>query len=248
MPAERRLGPMAVDFLWEALGAGELPYPLEVRSHGFTMDERAALRMRVREDLVADGLIDHRGRLEPELEDWFGTLARAELSIDSVFLPELDAPPVLALAAAGRAGGAVLAVQHRDELTLRSVPRDGLVSAIVGLLPGAPRGTEQSISVPAAELALVPAGAPQRTSDVESRTALARLTSKPNRRGGQIGVTSRSEMRGRRRSSVLSWFDNDSGRYLTYSRDGWAMFAPTDAATLRQRVGELVMDVTSERR
>jgi hypothetical protein len=247
MPTERRLGPMALDFLWEAIGAGELPYPLEVRSHGLTMDERAVLRMRVREDLVADGLIDSRGRLEPELEDWFGTLAHAELSIDSVFLPELDAPPVLALAAAGRAG-AVLAVQHRDELILRTVPADGLVSAIVGLLPAAPRGTEQSISVPAAELALVPAGVPQRTSDVETRAALARLTARPNRRGGQIGVTSRSEMRGRRRSPVLSWFDNDSGRYLTYSRDGWAMFAPTDAATLRHRVGEMVADATSDSR
>ena len=246
MPGERQLGPLALDFLWEALGAGELPYPLEVRSHGETMDERTALRRRVREDLIADGLIDHRGRLEPELEDWFGTLAQADLSIDSVFLPELNAPPVVALAATGRAG-AVLAVQHQHELRLRGVPRDGLVSAIVGMLPPAPRGTEQSISIPADEVALVSAGG-RRTSDAETRKALAKLTGMPNRRGGQIAANSRSDMRGRRRSPVLSWFDNETGRYLTSTRDGWATFAPTDAATLRHRVGEMVREVTSDRR
>ncbi|GAB3442956.1 ESX secretion-associated protein EspG [Actinophytocola sediminis] len=246
MPGERRLGPLALDFLWEAIGAGELPYPLEVRSHGTTMDERAALRRRVREDLVADGLIDHRGRLEPELEDWFGTLTQADVSIDAVFLPELTAPPVLALAAAGRAG-AVLAVQHQQQLRLRSVPRDGLVSAIVGLLPGAQRGTEQSISVPADELALVAAGGSQRTSELE-RKALVKLTTLANRRGGQLAVNSRTDVRGRRRSPVLSWFDNETGRYLTQTRDGWTTIAPTDAATLRHRLGELVREVTSDRR
>lgn len=253
MPTERNLGPLALDFLWEALGAGELPYPLEVRSHGATMDERAALRRRVREDLIADGLIDHGGRLDPELEDWFGTLAQPDLSIDAVFLPELDAPPVLALAASGR-GGAVLAVQQPDGLRLRPIPGDGLVSTIVGLLPAARRGTEQSISVPAEELtALVPAGAAERTSTMETRKALGKLTAQTNRRGGQIGVNSRSDMRGRRRSPVLAWFDNDSGRYLSQRRgssDGrdWVTIAPADAATLRQRIGEMVTGVTSEAR
>ncbi|MGH3763465.1 ESX secretion-associated protein EspG [Actinophytocola sp.] len=251
--ADRLIAPLALDFLWEALDAGELPYPLEARSHGATMDERAALRRRVREDLVAGGLIDHAGRLDPQLEDWLGTLAQPDLSIDSVFLPDRDAAPVLALAAAARAG-AVLAVQQPDGLRLRSIPRDGLVSAIVGMLPGASRGSEQSISVPAEELhQTVPAGAPNRTSTAETRKALATLTAMPNRRGGQIGVNSRSDMRGRRRSPVLAWFDNETGRYLTQTRgssDGrdWVTIAPADAATLRHRIGELVTEVTSDRR
>ena len=238
--SERRIAPLALDFLWEALDAGEPPYPLEVRSHGATVDERAALRRRVREDLVAGGLIDHAGRLDPELDGWLGVLARADLSIDSVFLPDLDAPPVLALAAAGR-DGAVLAVQQPDGLRLRPIPRDGLVSAIVSLLPGAPRGAEQSVSVRSEELATVPAG---RVSSAETREALARLTALRNRRGGQIGVNSRSDTRGRRRSPVLAWFDNDTGRYLSQPRDGWVTVAPADAATLRHRVGELVAEVT----
>jgi hypothetical protein len=243
---ERRLAPLPLDFLWEALGAGEPPYPLEIRSHGATMDERAALRRKVREELVAGGLLDPAGRLEPELAQWLGTLAQPDLSIDSVFLPDLDQPPVLALAASGRAG-AVLAVQRPDGLSLRSIPRDGLVSAIVGLLPGARRGSETSISVPAEELEKVPAGG-ERASTQETRKALARLTARTNLRGGQLGVNSRSDTRGRRRSPVLAWFDNDTGRYLSQTRAGWVTVAPADAATLRHRLGELVTEVTDDRR
>lgn len=244
--AERIVAPLALDFLWEALGAGEPPYPLEIHSHGATHDERAALRRRVREDLVAGGLLDPAGRLDPELDGWLGTLAQPDVSIDAVFLPDLDVPPVLALAASGRAG-AVLAVQRPDGLALRPIPRDGLVSAIVGLLPAARRGSEQSISVPAGELAAVPAGA-ERASGQEDRAALATLTAMPNLRGGQIGVNSRSDMRGRRRSPVLAWFDNESGRYLSQTRDGWVTIAPADAAALRRRIGELLTEVTSDRR
>ena len=46
---QRVLNPVALDFLWEALGAGDLPYPLELRSHGRTVDERTALRHRLGE-------------------------------------------------------------------------------------------------------------------------------------------------------------------------------------------------------
>lgn len=241
---ERLIGPVALDFLWEALDAGEPPYPLEVKSHGATMDDRRVMRQRVRADMAADNLIDQSGRIEPQLEDWLLALANADLSVDSVFLPERGAEPVLALAAAGR-GSAVLAVQRRNGLLLRPIPRDGLVSAIVGMLPPARRGSETSISMPAHEMASVGGRGAQRASDHETRKALARLTGMPNQRGGQIAVNSRTEMRGRRRSAVLSWFDNDSGRYLTQSRSDWVTIAPADAATLRHRIGEMVREVTS---
>ena len=247
MQRERLINPIALDFLWEALEAGEPPYPIEIESHGATMDSRRMLRQRVRADLVANQLIDHAGRVEPQLEEWLLALANADLSVDSVFLPDAGAEPVLALAAAGR-GSAVLAVQQKDGLRLRPIPRDGLVSTIVGMLPPARRGAETSISLPANELATVGARGARaggRDSDVESRKALAKLTALPNQRGGQIAVNSRSDMRGRRRSPVLSWFDNETGRYLTQSRNDWVTIAPADAATLRHRIGEMVRDVTS---
>ncbi len=245
MQQERLISPIALDFLWEALDAGEPPYPLEVQSHGATVDSRAMLRRRIREDLVASRLLDNQGRLEPQLEDWLLALANPDLSIDSVFLPDTGAPAVSALAASGR-GSAVLAVQQRDGLRLRSIPRDGLVSAIVGMLPPARRGSETSISLPANELATVGGRAGGgRASDQETRKALAKLTAMPNQRGGQIAANSRSDMRGRRRSQVLSWFDNQSGRYLTQTKNDWVTIAPADAATLRHRIGEMLTSVTA---
>lgn len=244
MRNERLISPIALDFLWEALDGGEPPYPLEVHSHGATMDSRRMMRQRVREDMVANQLLDRAGRVEPQLEDWLLALANAELSVDSVFVPDTDAEPVLALAVMRR-GTAVLAVQQKDGLRLRQVPRDGLVSAVVGMLPPARRGVENSISLPANELAAVGAPANQRASDLETRKAYARLTALPNQRGGQIAANSRTDMRGRRRSAVLSWFDNETGRYLTQSRNDWVTIAPADAATLRHRIGEMVREVTS---
>jgi len=171
-------------------------------------------------------------------------LTNADLSVDSVFVPELGAEPVLALAASGR-GSAVLAVQQKNGLRLSPIPKDGLVSAIVGMLPPARRGAETSISLRANELAPVGARTSERASDAETRKALAKLTALPNQRGGQIAANTRSEMRGRRRSTVLSWFDNQSGRYLTQARNDWVTIAPADAATLRHRIGEMVREVTS---
>lgn len=254
------LSPLALDFLWEALDAGELPYPLEIRSHGATMDERAALRSQLHEELGAQGLLDRGGYLEPQIEEWLGALARPDVSIDSAFLPELDAEPVRALAAAGR-GTTVLAVQTDAGLRLGQIPRSGLISAILELLPPARRGTETSITLPVEEFAAAPAGpgtvlrgspgrdVAARASSAESRQALRRLTAMPNVRGGQIAVNSRNAMRGRRRSPVLAWFDNESGRYLSQARvasDGreWVTVAPADAATLGKRISEMMTGVT----
>jgi ESX secretion-associated protein EspG len=236
------LSPVALDFLWEALGAGDLPYPLELRSHGRTVDERRALRHQAHEQLRGSGLLDGRGRVEPDLEASLHTLAQPELSIDSVFIPERGAGAVLVLAATSR-GATVLAVQRPDGLMLRPIPTDGLASAVVEQLPAARRGTEKSISVPADELG-GRLGEPDRASTAETRAALARLTALPNLRTGQLGVNRRSDMRGRRRAPVLTWFDNESGRYLcqrTGSADGtdWVTVAPADAATLRHRLGEM---------
>lgn len=247
------IDPVELDFLCEAAHIGELPYPLEVHSHGVTMEERSVLRRQVHGRLRERDLIDPSGRLEPALEEWLGVLAQPVQSIDSVFLPERDAAPVRALAATGR-GATILASQHTDgTLQLRQLDRNALISAVVDLLPPAPRGTELSITLPAEEFALAGAGgrapAPSRASEVETRQALARLTGQPSLRGGQLAANSRDPLSGRRRSPVLAWFDNASGRYLGQVKnapDGreWTTVAPADAATLRKRLAEMLSAVT----
>lgn len=82
------------------------------------------------------------------------------------------------------------------------------------------------------------------------RQTLARLTASPRERGGQIAANSFSGLGRRRRSPVLSWFDNGTGRYFAQratAGDGgrWVTVAPADAATLRAKVGEMVCHITS---
>ena len=48
--------PLAFDFLWESARVGELPYPLIIRSHGATEDERVSLRHRTDVELKARGV------------------------------------------------------------------------------------------------------------------------------------------------------------------------------------------------
>ena len=127
--------PLAFDFLWESAQVGELPYPLLVRSHGATEDERVSLRHRADAELKARGIRDPRGRLAPPIEDALHLLAFAPLTIDALHIPQFEAPTVGVLAAADDTKG-VCAVQDADGIWLRDVPPDGLVSAVVGVLPG----------------------------------------------------------------------------------------------------------------
>jgi EspG family len=259
--------PLTFDFLWESVDLGELPYPLRVRSHGSTEDERSALRQRVHRELMARGLRDHFGRLEPHVEDWLSVLARPALRIDALHIPDYQAPPVGILAAShGNAG--VLVVQDADGLWVRSAVAEGLASEVVDLLPAGKRGTEASITLPVQEALRIPpnrvpvtigggVAAPKSRrrpslSDqvADPREAYARLGGQPRLRGGQLAANGRNEVSGWRRSPVLAWFDTATGRYLSLSRPGtdgreWVTVAPADTKTLRSRFVEMVAGITS---
>lgn len=257
---------LAFDFLWEAAGSGEVPYPLWVRSHGATEDERAVLRRRVNVELQARGLRDQSGRLDPRLEDWCALLARGSLSIDALHIPDFQRPPVGILAASDGAQG-VIAIQDADGFWLRPAFAEGLVSEVVGLLPHGTRGTEASVTLPVEEALRIP---PNRTAvptadSAESRSrrrggslaeqvtdpqeTYARLTGQPRLRGGQLAVNVRNEMGGRQRSPVLAWFDTATGRYLSLARPGadgreWMTVAAADTRTLRGRLTDMVVALT----
>ncbi|HJQ45352.1 MAG TPA: ESX secretion-associated protein EspG [Amycolatopsis sp.] len=241
------LSPLELDFLWESFGGGELPYPLEVRSHGTTVDEREQLRRQTFAALVQRGVADGRGRPEPHVEHFFEVLAGSDVSLDSVHITASDARPLLAVAAA-LGGQGVLAVRDERGFHLHPAPADGLASAIISLLPPAQRGGEKSITVPLEQLLTSTgadfiqrrgprdrvaarsdsveggggrrAGSSGRISADEDRKALARLQAQPRLRGGQIGANARSPMGSKARPPVLSWFDTDAGRYFTQASRG----------------------------
>ncbi|MET8994459.1 ESX secretion-associated protein EspG [Amycolatopsis sp. NPDC004169] len=264
--------PLAFDFLWESAQVGELPYPLIVRSHGATEDERVSLRHRVDVELKARGVREPRGRLAPPIEDALHLLAFAPLTIDALHIPQFEAPTVGVLAAADETKG-VLAVQDADGIWLRDVPPDGLVSAVIGLLPAGPRGSEASVTLPLDDALRTPPirvpvslpSAPGEEEDkrrgkarrtplservtADPREAYGRISGQPRQRGGQLAANSRSQVGAKQRSRVLAWFDTATGRYLSLSRAGtdgreWVTVAPADPATLRTRLGEMVNSVS----
>lgn len=260
--------PLAFDFLWESAQVGELPYPLLVRSHGATEDERVSLRHRTDAELKARGIRDQRGRLEPPIEDALHLLAFAPLTIDALHIPAFDAPTVGVLAAADDTKG-VVAIQDADGIWLRDAPPDGLVSAVVGVLPGNPRGSEASVTLPLDDALRtapirVPVSLPSNPGEergrarrtplserttADPREAYGRIAGQPRQRGGQLAANSRSQVGAKQRSRVLAWFDTATGRYLSLSRAGtdgreWVTVAPADPATLRTRLGEMVSSVS----
>jgi len=264
--------PLAFDFLWESARVGELPYPLIVRSHGATENERVSLRHRTDVELKARGIRDPRGRLAPPIEDALHLLAFAPLTIDALHIPQFEAPTVGVLAAADETKG-VLAVQDADGIWLRDVPPDGLVSAVIGVLPAGPRGSEASVTLPLDDALRtapirVPVSLPSSPGEEEDRRrgrarraplserltadpreAYGRISGQPRQRGGQLAANSRSQVGAKQRSRVLAWFDTATGRYLSLSRAGtdgreWVTVAPADQKTLRTRLGEIVSSVS----
>jgi hypothetical protein len=267
--------PLAFDFLWESMELGELPYPLRVRSHGATEDERVSLRHRVDVELKARGVRDSRGYVEPRLDDWLGLLARGPVSIDAVHIPQFQAHPVAILAAGDDRTG-VVAIQDGDGIWLRGVPSDGLASAVIDLLPAGPRGSEASVTLPLDEALntrpiRVPVSASSGPAEAEEKGRRGRrqslservtvdpketyglISGQPRQRGGQLAANSRSSLGSRQRSRVLGWFDTATGRYLSLSRAGsdgreWVTVAPADPKTLRTRLGEMVASVAVDTR
>jgi hypothetical protein len=234
------LSPVALDFLWESLDAGELPYPLDLTSHGHTLDERGQLRHRVLDELRTQHLVEHDGRMSPHVEDWLTLLARGTHSVDAVF----EGRSALA---AGDGTRALLATQTREGLTLTPIDQAAVVSSIVALLPPCPRGTEKSITIPAEDLHAMASGRPAGRTRAD-REVLGNLSDERKIRAVQLAANARNPLGGRRRSPVLSWFDTESGRYLTYTRQNWVTIAPADAPTLRHHLTELLHAVTGDRR
>ena len=273
MGPQEFFSPMAFDFLWEAMRIGELPYPLQVRSHGATEDERRMLRQRAHAELQARGIRDRQGRLEPHVEDWLSLLARPALSMDALHIPDFQQPPIAILAASDDRIG-VVAIQDSDGIWIRPVLADSLVSTVVDLLPAGRRGSEASITLPLDEalhtapirVPVAAAGVSELDSDAakakrqpkarsslsdratDPREAYGKLSGQPRLRGGQLAANSRNNLGGKQRSRVLAWFDTATGRYLSLSRAGtdgreWVTISPADPKTLRTRLGEMVSSV-----
>jgi len=246
------LSHLEFDFIWEHLGLGEVPYPIDVRSFGETMDERDRLRVEARESLRAKGL--HDGEvLSPRLEELLALTARAAFTVDG----QLSVGDYVRILAASRGREGVLVAQTDDEV--RVVPvRDGrVVPAVIALVPDEKPGPGGAARLPrqvfddaideyqrggyvALERTLTAGGVTGR----DLRTVIT-LVESARHGGGQLAANSVDQVGRRTRTPVVNWFDTAAGRYLAHteqSRDrvDWLTITPADTARIEQRLTELV--------
>lgn len=245
-----RLSPAQLDVVWHELALGELPYPLQVPSIGATLDERADLRTRILDQLAAADLW-HRGRLDAGLERALQVLARPELSLDSVWLPNPHAAVPCRVIAARIGDDAYLLAQDADpdaEFLIGEIRPTALELAVIDWLPGAPPGQCQPLSIQVGG-----AGAADDEDSVlvdevfegggggYGERAYQELAVRPRIGSGQLAVNTRPRSGGVRRSAVLHWFDvAGDGRYAAYRTDGYANVRPADGAWLHGQLQQLV--------
>jgi ESX secretion-associated protein EspG len=250
------LSALEYDLVWTELDLGQMCYPLDVPSHGLTMEERARLRADNRRPMHDSGvLID--GEVDPELATMFRILANPTKTVDLV---GFSRGPLRAVAALGY-DGAVLATLDDHGLAVRPIRDTALVSSIVGALPDMPAGEGQSMSVPLdamrnasavpgeedfgddpfgaeAELTeadlLIKSGVPRSDALALAELAEGRIG------GGQFGVSvaGRRGGRMRRAESMVTWFDTRRGRYLMFSDGAWVSLAPAGADRIAWRIEE----------
>ncbi|RDI31758.1 ESX secretion-associated protein EspG [Lentzea flaviverrucosa] len=235
------------DVLWQSLGLGRTPYPLDVPTEGATESERKALVQNTLAGLRERGLL-HDERLEGLL----ALLGDHEVSVDAVAGLGRTVR-ALAVAAGERAA---LAIIDDDQVGLVTIRATALAREIVAVLPPGTPGPGNALSVrlraledavklrddededsespwqePKAELDEKEA---LRRSGMSTQDALAVSELAANRTaGGQFGVTVRQQ-----RSEVLiNWFDTPQGRYLMVNSGGWLSLSPTDNDRIAVRIG-----------
>lgn len=243
------LSHLEFDLLWEDLGTGPLPYPLEVPSHGGTMDERDALGGEVLRTLTEAGLADGQD-VSQDLEDLFDLLSHGVVSVDAlVFRPQ----PWRVLATTRGTRG-ILAIINDQEVALE--PVSDLTDAITRVIGDAPAGPGDQVRMPrsvfseamdayaksghaAMERALAQANIAGRAT-----RAVNTLVDSPRTGTGQLAATGPGG-----RSKVLSWTDTAVGRYVLaveqVGNEEWVQLTPADTAWLARRLDALLASVAS---
>ncbi|MDX8053578.1 ESX secretion-associated protein EspG [Lentzea sp. BCCO 10_0798] len=240
----------AFEVLWEDLRAGSIPYPFDISQHGETLDERARIKAAVHADLERRNLA-RRGRPEPDLEDALNLLARPELRVIALCIPDMNQQKLVRASVVARGGYAVLVVQEDTAVRLSLVQPNEIATCLANAMPHGRPGPGKLVTVPAQAFESRPQqqeGFRQSVRTAESdevRIAKQMLT------GPAIGnghfLVQMGQGRTKRDFPPVTWIDTNQGRYSNVeTRKGWFTISPADNMGLARHLGQ-VLAMTSER-
>lgn len=261
------LPPLWFDLCWEIAGFDEYPFPIAVRSHGDTLEERAVLKQRAVPEMQSAGLLAG-GSLTPSFMRVLSQIAKPGLWIEGLWMPDDTNPSPVRLLSVVYERESILLVQqpgeseaHGGDLQI-SVLRDPISGAAVQGMPPAPPGDRPRMAVP---LSALKPKEPSPNADFENFNVmqpsargqdpvkpLRELLTSPHYREGQFTANLRDRMGKTHRSSVLTWFDafEPDGRYGMSQQAGRGtepqlVVAPLGPADIRGALDVRINEVRS---
>ncbi|MFC3891356.1 ESX secretion-associated protein EspG [Lentzea rhizosphaerae] len=240
----------AFEVLWEDLRAGSVPYPFDVSQHGETLDERARVRSAVHADLERRGLA-RRGRPEPDLEDALNLLARPELRVIALCMPDMRQETLVRASVVARGRYAVLVTQDDTSITLNLVQPNEIATRLANAMPPGRPGPGKPVTVPAQAFE---SPQPQqegfrqavRSAENDDVRLAKQMLTGPATGNGHF-LVQLAQGRTRRDFPPVTWVDTNQGRYCNVeTRKGWFTISPADNVGLARHLGQ-VLAMTSER-
>ena len=226
------LPPLWFDLCWEIGGFDEYPFPVAVRSHGATLEERAVIKQRAIPEMEAAGVIGG-GYLNPRLGQVLAQVAKPGLWIEGLWTADEVNPSPVRLMSIVAEDASILFVQgpgeterHGGDVQITVQPKTPITAAVLPGMPPTPPGNRSRIAVPRSALAPengddedfdeVDLMQPKQTSpDERNANAFKEIVEAEHLRDGQFTANMRDRVGRSHRSAPLKWFDafEPDGRY-----------------------------------
>lgn len=252
-----------LDVIGAALEVDGWPFPFDVPRIGETSDDRTRLIALAARGLAERGLFNGKD-FTPELVRSVLLLTRGEVSIAMTGVAG-ERTYGARVSTDGQFG--VLAAQEGQRVRFESINADGLVRAVVGLLPPMKPGPGSSVSValdgpepPArgrrradddddySEQSWMEQARPKRDNAAVQAGAIETIFKRPRLGTGSWQVSVRDRRGNESDSGSVDWMDTDAGRYMVTKSQGdggrlHLAYTPADQARIDQALTRIVSDV-----